>query len=327
MLAIGRITNPRIARCAAAFLTLSAFSLGKFSHAFATSSNSRSGSTSASSCLAYSTTTTMTDAAAAAYSSSLTVAQIPCLSDNYGYLIHDETMGVTAAIDTPDATAIQAELDRRGWKLTHILNTHHHWDHTGGNVQLKKDNNNVKIYGPSSEKIPAMDVGLKGGDVIEFGSFHDVQVLDVGGHTSGHIAYYFPSQAKVFVGDSLFALGCGKMFEGTASQFWASLQRLRDLPNDTLVYCAHEYTESNAKFAISVEPGNAQLVQRVQEIKAMRARGEPTVPSPLGLEKQTNPFLRCDVSDEIRRLVGVQEGDSHDNAFAKVRKAKDNFRG
>jgi hydroxyacylglutathione hydrolase len=258
------------------------------------------------------------------------VAQIPCLSDNYGYLIHDEATGVTAAIDTPDAAAIQKELTKRDWTLTHILNTHHHWDHTGGNVQLKKDNGNeqVKIYGPASEKIPGRDVGLKGGDEMEFGSITNVQILDVGGHTSGHIAYYFPNQDKVFVGDALFALGCGRMFEGTPSQFWASLQRLRHLPDETLVYCAHEYTESNAKFALSVEPSNTQLVQRVQQIKEMRLRNEPTVPSVLGLEKETNPFLRCDVSDEIRRLVGVNEGvDSPENAFAKVRQAKDNFRG
>jgi hydroxyacylglutathione hydrolase len=347
MLAIGRVigSNPRSNRCASAattaFLALSAAfsSLGgdKFSHAaFAQGgtplTNYRCSSGSASSCIVYSTTNNM-----AAHDStttcpaSLTVAQIPCLSDNYGYLIHDATTGATAAIDTPDAAAIQAELTKRNWTLTHILNTHHHYDHTGGNVQLKNDNRNTKIYGPATEKIPGLDVGLHGGDVLDLGSFRDVQVLDVGGHTAGHIAYYFPTsspQSIVFVGDSLFALGCGKMFEGTPTQFWSSLQRLRNLPDDTLVYCAHEYTASNAKFALSVEPSNAQLVQRVHEIQALRARGEPTVPSLLGLEKQTNPFLRCDFSDEIRRHVGVDDiADSPANAFAKVRKAKDNFRG
>lgn len=164
---------------------------------------------------------------------SFQVVQIPCLSDNYGYLLHNNMTGETAAIDTPDSTPYQVELVKRGWKLTHILNTHHHHDHTGGNLALKTDG--VKIYGPVSEKIPGRDIGLKGGDEIEFGSSL-AKIIDVGGHTKGHIAYYFPSEAKVFVGDSLFALGCGRMFEGTPEQNWASLQRLRDLPDDTEVY-------------------------------------------------------------------------------------------
>jgi hydroxyacylglutathione hydrolase len=149
----------------------------------------------------------------------------------------------------------------------------------------------VKVYGPASETIPGIDVGLKGGDTVEFGGTR-ATVLDVGGHTRGHIAFYFESDAKIFVGDSLFALGCGKMFEGTPDQFWNSLKRLRDLPDDTVVYCAHEYTASNAKFAISVEPSNVDLVERVKQIQSLRANGEPTVPSLLGVEKKTNPFLR-----------------------------------
>jgi hydroxyacylglutathione hydrolase len=151
--------------------------------------------------------------------------------------------------------------------------------------------------------------------------------MDVGGHTLGHIAYYFPEDKTVFVGDSLFALGCGKMFEGTPSQFWTSLKGLRDLPDDTTVYCAHEYTESNAKFALSVEPGNEALQQRAAEIKSKRSRGEPTVPSLLGEEKKTNPFLRADLSEEIRKNVGVKDVDSDADAFGKVRRAKDTFRG
>ena len=175
------------------------------------------------------------DTCTASNSAGFTVVQLPCLSDNYGYLIHDEKTGQTAAVDTPEASVYENELEKRGWALTHILNTHHHWDHVGGNKELKKEG--VKVYGPAKErpKIPGMDFALEGGDKMEFGS-STVRILDVGGHTLGHIAYYFPGQAKVFVGDSLFALGCGKMFEGTPQQFWASLKRLRSLPDDTLVY-------------------------------------------------------------------------------------------
>jgi len=173
-----------------------------------------------------------------ASTSSLSVVQLPCLSDNYGYLLRDEVTGATAAIDTPDAKPYLDELRKRNWKLTHVLNTHHHYDHTGGNMELKNHGgDNVKIVGPANEKskIPGIDEAVGGGDVVEFGSTK-AQVIDVGGHTKGHIAYYFPNEKLVFVGDSLFALGCGKMFEGTPTQFWDSLRRLRDLPDDTLVY-------------------------------------------------------------------------------------------
>jgi hydroxyacylglutathione hydrolase len=277
---------------------------------------------------------------------SFEVVQIPCLSDNYGYLIHNPVTGETAAIDTPDAEPYQRELQQRGWTLTHILNTHHHHDHTGGNMALKTKG--VRIYGPASEQIPGRDVALQGGDEIEFGSAK-AQILDVGGHTKGHIAYYFPDDAKVFVGDSLFALGCGRMFEGTPEQFWASLLRLRQLPDETHVYwyvcwltieevlfslthafvidisSAHEYTLSNAKFAASIEPGNEELLARVTAVQEARRQGFPTVPSLLGLEKRTNPFLRCDVSEEIRAQVGATATDSDADVFGKVRRAKDRF--
>lgn len=164
---------------------------------------------------------------------SFTVAQFPCLSDNYGYLIHHGATGHTAAIDTPEAGPYKEELKKRGWKLTHIFNTHHHHDHTGGNMELKTDG--VKIFGPASEKIPGMDVGLTGGDQVDFGSTK-ATVMDVGGHTKGHIAYYFPDDGKAFVGDSLFALGCGRMFEGTPGQYWTSLKSLRELPDETDVF-------------------------------------------------------------------------------------------
>lgn len=257
--------------------------------------------------------------------STLEVAQFPCLSDNYGYLIHDPETGVTAAVDTPEAKPIEEELEKRGWKLSHILNTHHHYDHTGGNLELAK-NRDVVVCGPETEKIPGRTIDLNGGDEINFGS-QKVIIMDVGGHTLGHIAYYFPHSKKVFVGDALFTLGCGRMFEGTPDQFWASLTRLRDLPDETQVYCAHEYTEKNAKFALSVESGNPALQSKVTRIKELRAKGLPTVPTTIKEEKEANPFLRCDSSEEIRKNVGVQPGDSEAQAFAKVRKAKDGFRG
>lgn len=256
----------------------------------------------------------------------LEVAQFPCLDDNYGYLIHDSATGDTAAVDTPDAATYQAELDKRGWKLSHIFCTHHHWDHTGGNLELKRDG--VKVYGGASEadRIPGIDVSLSPEDNVKFGS-SEGNIIDVGGHTNGHIAFHFPSEDIVFVGDALFSLGCGKMFEGTAPQFWASLKRLRSLPDKTTVYCAHEYTTGNAKFAMSVEPGNPDLVARNEEIMRKREKGLPTVPSLISVEKKTNPFLRGDVSAEIRKNVGATDHDSLDVVFGKIRKAKDRFRG
>lgn len=263
----------------------------------------------------------------AKYSTNLEVVQFQCLDDNYGYLIHDSETGDTAAIDTPDADAYQKKLDERGWKLSHIFCTHHHWDHTGGNLELKKKGG-VKVYGAESDKerIPGIDVALKPEETLAFGKTN-CQIIDVGGHTTGHIAYHFDDENVVFVGDALFSLGCGKMFEGTPSMYWSSLKRLRDLSDDTAVYCAHEYTMSNAKFAVSVEPGNASLQKRYEEIVEKRKKGEPTVPSLMGEEKETNPFLRGDISAEIRKNVGAENDDDSSVIFGKIRKAKDNFRG
>lgn len=254
------------------------------------------------------------------------VAQFSCLDDNYGYLIHDPITGDTAAVDTPDAKTYQSELDKRGWKLTHILNTHHHWDHTGGNLELKSGG--AMVYGATADadRLPGLDVALAPNDKMKFGN-SEGHIIDVGGHTNGHIAFYFPENDCVFVGDALFSLGCGKMFEGTPSQFWGSLKRLRALPDETTIYCAHEYTTGNAKFAMSVEPGNPDLVSRNKEILAKRSRGEPTVPSLMKEEKATNPFLRGDVSEEIRKNVGATDSDSFDVVFGKIRRAKDTFRG
>lgn len=258
--------------------------------------------------------------------STFEVAQFPCLDDNYGYLIHDPATGDTAAIDTPDADTYREELIKRGWKLTHIFNTHHHWDHTGGNLSLKSDG--AKVYGAKADagRIPGIDITLGPGEIVKFGSTEGL-IIDVGGHTKGHIAIYFSHDKTVFVGDALFSLGCGKMFEGTPGQFWESLKRLRSLPDDTIVYCAHEYTSGNAKFALNVEPRNKDLVARYELIIEKRKRGEPTVPFVLGDEKMTNPFLRGDISAEIRKNVYATDDDSFEEVFGKIRRAKDNFRG
>jgi len=253
------------------------------------------------------------------------VSQFPCLSDNYGYLVHDPATGETAAVDTPCGKSYKEELDRRGWKLTHVLNTHHHWDHTGGNLELKEDG--VKIYGPKNEagKIPGIDVAVAEGDSVKFGG-RDIVIMDGGGHTKGHIVYYIPGESPtLFSGDCLFSLGCGKMFEGNPEQFWGALEKLRDLPDETILYCAHEYTQSNGKFAMSVEPGNEDLQKRVEIVRQKRLKNEPTVPTLLGEEKKANPFLRVDFSEEIRNRVGATANDTPAIAFGKLRKAKDRF--
>jgi hydroxyacylglutathione hydrolase len=254
---------------------------------------------------------------------SLQVHMFPCLSDNYGYLIHDPTSDLTATIDTPDAAAIDAALAERGWRLTHILNTHHHFDHAGGNEALKaRWGCTVVGAANDAERIPGIDVRVADGDRLPLGSA-TATVLEVPGHTSGHIAYYFPDDGIVFVGDTLFALGCGRLFEGTPAQMWNSLQKLMALPDDTVVYCAHEYTQSNAKFALSVEPGNRALVERSGEIDRLRAGGKPTVPTTIGLEKATNPFLRAD-SAELQTNVD-RMGAAAVEVFAETRRRKDHF--
>jgi len=249
--------------------------------------------------------------------------QFPCLSDNYGFLIHDPGMHVTASIDTPDAAAIEHALTEKGWRLTHILNTHHHQDHAGGNLALKH-RYGCTIVGPKADadRIPGIDVQVADGDAVAFGSVR-ARVFDVPGHTRGHIAYYFESEGVAFVGDTLFALGCGRLFEGTPEQMWKSLSKLKALPDDTLVYCAHEYTQSNARFALTVEPDNAALVRRAREIDAARANGEPTVPTTMGLEKATNPFLRPDSAD-LQRTLGLVGRDPV-TVFGETRRRKDRF--
>lgn len=256
--------------------------------------------------------------------STLQIAQFPCLSDNYGFLLHDPSTGMTACIDTPEVAPIEAECVSRGWKLTHIFNTHHHYDHAGGNEELK-EKTGCKIFGPANEadKIPSIDTPLQGGESFDFGG-HEIHVLDVGGHTLGHIAYHVPSAGAAFVGDSLFALGCGRLFEGTPTQAWASLQRLMALPHETAVYCAHEYTEANLRFSLTIEPGNPALQTRAKEIRALRSAGKPTVPTSIGLELDTNPFLRPD-STTLRAHLGIPDEEDLETTFARVRKMKDEF--
>lgn len=254
----------------------------------------------------------------------LQIEQIPVLSDNYVYLVHEPVAKLTAVVDPAVTEPVVAALARHGWRLTHILNTHHHHDHVGGNEALKAATGCV-VVGPRAdrERIPGIDVALGDGDVFEFGASR-ARVFDVPGHTRGHIAYHFAVEHALFCGDTLFALGCGRMFEGTAPEMWASLAKLRGLPGETRVYCAHEYTQSNGRFALSVEPGNAALVARMREVDARRAANQPTVPSTLAEELATNPFLRPD-STEIQAAVGLPGAPLHE-VFGATRARKDVFR-
>lgn len=249
------------------------------------------------------------------------IRQFPCLDDNYAFLVHDPISGETIAIDTPDTDAILRELDGAGWRLSAIWNTHWHADHAGGNAALKAATG-AQIIGPAevARLGHAPDVIVAGGDFVMLGA-HRAEVLAVGGHTLGHIAFYFREAALAFVGDALFALGCGRMFEGDAAQMWASLQTLSALPEDTAIYCAHEYTAANARFALAVDGDNPALQARAQAIAKLRALGLPTVPTQIGLELATNPFLRAPA---LKAGLGLAEDVE---AFAELRRQKDHFRG
>jgi len=253
----------------------------------------------------------------------LEVRMFPCLQDNYGFLAHDPETGETAAIDTPDPDAYLAEAERAGWRITQIWNTHHHLDHAGGNAALKAATG-ARVVGPGKDaaRIPAIDVGVTEGDTLALGS-RTARVIETPGHTRGHIVYVFDDDRVAFVGDTLFALGCGRLFEGSPEVMWPSLQKLLALPDDTRVYCAHEYTQANARFALTMEPGNAALVERAAEIDRSRAAGAPTVPTTIGLEKATSPFVRP-ASAEIRARLGLENA-SDVEVFGAVRGAKDAF--
>lgn len=253
----------------------------------------------------------------------LLIHQFPCLSDNYGFLAHDPASGATATIDTPDAEEILRQAKARGWRITDIWNTHWHPDHAGGNAALKRETG-ARVTGPAEvERIgEAPDRIVSEGDLVELGAAK-ARVLDVGGHTLGHIAYVFDADKVAFVGDAIFAMGCGRLFEGAPEQMWTSLSKIAALPRDTTLYCAHEYTEANARFALSVDAANADLQARAAQVKRRRAAGQPTVPMTLDEELRTNPFLRAPL---LKREI-MMPGASDVEAFADLRKRKDNFKG
>ena len=252
----------------------------------------------------------------------LEIQQIPALRDNYIYLLREPKSGAVGAVDPSVAAPVLAALESRGLKLTHVINTHHHPDHTGGNLELKAATGAI-IVGPLADKgrIPGIDVAVGDGDTFKFGD-EAATVFDVPGHTRGHIAYWFKDSQALFSGDTLFLMGCGRLFEGTPQQMWSSLSKLKALPPATRVYCGHEYTQANARFALTVEPKNADLVARAQRVDAVRAAGQSTVPGTLADELATNPFLRADVPD-LQRAMGAP-GDAV-ATFAAIRKAKDVF--
>ncbi len=253
----------------------------------------------------------------------LEIHMFPCLGDNYGYLVHNAEQNLTASIDSPDSNAILSQLRHKGWSLTHIFNTHHHYDHAGGNLALKQATG-CTIVGATidAERIPGIDVRVSDGETFDFGDFR-VEVLETPGHTRGHVVYYIPQQAVAFVGDTLFAMGCGRLFEGSADQMWNSLCKLMHWPDETLIYCAHEYTLANGKFALSVDVGNQALQQRMEQVSLLRQQGQPTIPTTMKIEKQTNPFLRAEDADFASGL-GLASRPAVE-VFAKARRLKDEF--
>eukprot|EP00250_Pteridium_aquilinum_P003266 c13590_g1_i1 orf=37-1002(+) len=254
----------------------------------------------------------------------LQIDVVPCLKDNYAYLLHDTEAGVTGVIDPSESEPVNEALKKKDLSLGYILNTHHHWDHTGGNIDLKR-RYNAKIVGPHADKdrIPGIDVALKEGDTWMFGN-QKMLVLDTPGHTRGHVCFFFPSSKAIFTGDTLFSLSCGKLFEGTPQQMWTSLSKILSFPDDTLVYCGHEYTLSNAEFSLTLEPNNEALRSYYDKVKELRQAGLPTIPTNLGLEKACNPFLRVS-SAEVRASVGIPSGADDVQAFAAVRARKDKW--
>jgi hydroxyacylglutathione hydrolase len=241
----------------------------------------------------------------------LQIELVACLSDNYAYLIHDKASGKVGIVDPSEPGPVRDALSARGLRLSHIFNTHHHFDHTGGNLELKEEFGAI-IIGPraDAERIPGIDDAYGEGDNFSFGA-QQVRVFDIPGHTKGHIAFYFEAAKAVFTGDTLFAMGCGRMFEGTPPMMYASLCKLAALPGDTRVYCGHEYTQANGRFALHVDPDNSALKARMVDVDRLRAQGLPTIPSTIAQELATNPFLLAGSADE----------------FGVRRAAKDNFKG
>ncbi len=253
----------------------------------------------------------------------LEIVTIPCLSDNYAFLAHDAASGQTALVDAPEAGPILKELTARGWTLSHVLLTHHHPDHVQGLKEILT-HHRAEVIGAAADahRLPALDRQVSDGDTFEFGG-ETVHVYDVSGHTVGHIAFHLPDSRAAFTADSLMALGCGRVFEGTMDQMWASLQKLAALPEDTVIYSGHEYTQANGRFAQTIEPENPDLQQRIADVAAAREKGQPTVPSTLALEKATNPFLRA-AEPSVQANLGM-EGTDPAAVFAEIRTRKDSF--
>lgn len=252
------------------------------------------------------------------------IEQFICGNDNFGVLIHDETTNLTATIDAPSGEAILHHLERHGFTLDYIFITHHHDDHTAG-INFLKNKTGAQVIGPEKERaeIIGLDQAVKEGDAISFGN-NAIKIIETPGHTLGSICYYFPSPGVVFTGDTLFSLGCGRLFEGTPEMMLGSLKKLRALPDATQIYCGHEYTLSNALFALSLDPENEALIKRIEEVKTLIARGRMTLPSTIGQEKTTNPFLRWD-NEEIRQHLDMKNA-SDEMVFAAIRQAKDHFK-
>jgi hydroxyacylglutathione hydrolase len=240
----------------------------------------------------------------------LEIVCVPALSDNYVWLIHDPVSNETVVVDPSEAGPVLAAVEQRGWTISQIWNTHWHGDHTNGNAAIKALG--ATVSGPSAEadRIPTLDYGVREGDSVRIGT-HVARVIETPGHTAGHIVFHMPEDALLFSGDTLFAMGCGRLFEGDAAQMFTNMQRLAKLPDDTVVYCAHEYTASNGRYAAVTEPDNAAVTARMREVDARRAAGQPTVPTTIALERATNPFLRASSAAQL----------------AERRAAKDAFRG
>ena len=253
----------------------------------------------------------------------LELVTIPCLSDNYAYLAHDAATGATAVVDVPEAAPILNALRERGWKASHILITHHHSDHIDGVATLAAATG-ARVIGAAADahRLPPLDDAVNPDDTIRIGMARGT-VIDVSGHTVGHVAFHFPDSNLVFTADSLMALGCGRLFEGTAEQMWASLSRLAALPPDTRVCSGHEYTAANARFALTIEPENAALISRAKAVEKAREKGQPTVPSVLSDELATNPFLRAN-RPEVKAALGMEAADDA-AVFAEIRSRKDRF--
>jgi hydroxyacylglutathione hydrolase len=250
----------------------------------------------------------------------LDIHQFACLSDNYGVLVHDADRGLTASIDAPSAESVRAALKEKGWKLTHIFTTHHHGDHTDGNLALKAETG-CTIIGPKAEaaKIPGIDTKVGEGDTFDFGGVK-VHVLDTPGHTAGHITFWIPAVGAAFVGDTLFAMGCGRVNEGTMEMMWRSVDKIAKLPPATRLYCGHEYTISNAKFALTIDPDNKAMVERADAVTKLRAAGKPTLPTRVDVELATNPFLRAR-DPIIRRRLNMETAQDW-QVFGEIRERK-----